>query len=160
MMKARKAEPNRKSVKAVPFGAGVRGRAITASDTGVRRTRVPAAAPDRSAGVPATRGETIGVRELRDSLSEQLRSVRVGRTLTVTDHGEPIAMIVPYGLPSGVIRLLSEGRATWSGRKVRITPPKYENTGQSLSDLVIQMREEHERELNEAIRAAPEDLRR
>lgn len=100
------------------------------------------------------------MRELRDSFSERLRSVRAGKTLTVTDHGEPVAMLIPYGLPAGVIRMLSEGRATWSGRKVRITPPKYENTGQSLSDLVIQMREEHERELDEAIRAAPEDVRR
>ncbi len=163
MVKARKVEPNRNGVTTAASASVARhGSATAASEAGVHRTRVPAAAPDRGAGAgaPAERHETIGVRELRDSFSERLRSVRAGKTLTVTDHGEPVAMLIPYGLPAGVIRMLSEGRATWSGRKVRITPPKYENTGQSLSDLVIQMREEHERELDEAIRAAPEDVRR
>ncbi|MDO8563164.1 MAG: type II toxin-antitoxin system prevent-host-death family antitoxin [Candidatus Limnocylindria bacterium] len=159
----RKSQPKIKSVKAGAPVTGVRrAPATAASGAGVHWTRVSAAAPEAvgASAPPAMRGETIGVRQLRDSLSEQLRSVRVGRTLTVTDHGEPIAMLVPYGLPAGVIRVLSEGRATWNGSKVRVTPPKYENTGQPLSELVIEMREEHEREFDEAIRAAPEDLRR
>ncbi|WP_194831905.1 type II toxin-antitoxin system Phd/YefM family antitoxin [Nocardia sp. XZ_19_369] len=39
----------------------------------------------------------VGVRELRDSLSSYLAEVRAGRTVTVTDHGQPIARIVPNG---------------------------------------------------------------
>ena len=37
----------------------------------------------------------IGVRELREGLSRALRRVRAGETLEVTDHGRPVARIVP-----------------------------------------------------------------
>ena len=37
----------------------------------------------------------IGIRELRDGLSKHLAVVRSGRTVTVTDHGRPVARIVP-----------------------------------------------------------------
>ena len=147
MMKSRKAEPRNVGVKTTAPAAAGRRRATPVGP--------PKVDPVSSAD---PRRPTIGVRELRDSLSEQLRGVRVGRTLTVTDHGEPIAMLVPYGLPAGAIRMLSEGRATWNGSKMHITPPKYRNTGQPLSALVIQMREEHERELDRAIRATAVDL--
>ena len=34
---------------------------------------------------------SVGIRELRDTLSRQLDRVREGHTITVTDHGKPIA---------------------------------------------------------------------
>lgn len=37
----------------------------------------------------------IGVRELREGLSKVLRRVRAGETLEITDHGRPVARIVP-----------------------------------------------------------------
>jgi prevent-host-death family protein len=37
----------------------------------------------------------IGIRQLRDELSRRLNEVREGRTITVTQHGRPIARIVP-----------------------------------------------------------------
>lgn len=37
----------------------------------------------------------IGIRELRDGLSRYLAEVRAGRVVTITDHGQPIARIVP-----------------------------------------------------------------
>jgi prevent-host-death family protein len=45
-------------------------------------------------------GHSIGIRELRDSLSRHLAEVRDGRTITVTDHGRVIAHIVPADRPS------------------------------------------------------------
>ena len=154
IVKTRKAEPKKKSVK------------TAASGTGVRRRPATAAVPDRGV-MPATRQETtrqetIGVRELRDSFSERLRSVRAGKTLTVTDHGEPVAMLIPYGLPAGILRMLSEGTLTWSGSKHYPPPlPPYVPTGgKTLTDIVLEMREEHERELDIAIRSSAEDLRR
>ena len=33
----------------------------------------------------------VGVRELRDGLSRHLATVREGHTITVTDHGRPVA---------------------------------------------------------------------
>lgn len=39
---------------------------------------------------------SIGIRELRDRLSHYLREVeRTGEPITVTDHGRPIAELVP-----------------------------------------------------------------
>lgn len=42
----------------------------------------------------------IGIRELRDGLSRYLAEVRAGRVVTITDHGQPIARIVPVGRPT------------------------------------------------------------
>lgn len=52
----------------------------------------------------------VGVRELRDQLSRHLAEVREGRTLTVTDHGRPIARIVPVQRPTKLEQLRVEGR--------------------------------------------------
>ena len=38
----------------------------------------------------------VGIAELKARLSEHLRSVRNGRTLTVLDRDTPIARIIPY----------------------------------------------------------------
>ncbi|MDX6294503.1 MAG: hypothetical protein QOH50_3578, partial [Kribbellaceae bacterium] len=43
---------------------------------------------------------SIGIRELRDGLSRHLAEVRAGHTITITDHGRPIARIVPIDQPS------------------------------------------------------------
>ena len=37
----------------------------------------------------------MGVRELRDHLSAYLERVKAGEAITVTEHGRPIATIVP-----------------------------------------------------------------
>lgn len=54
----------------------------------------------------------VGVRELRDGLSRYLAEVRGGETITVTEHGRPIARIVPVGAPTAYERLVAEGRIT------------------------------------------------
>lgn len=51
----------------------------------------------------------VGVRQLRDALSRHLVSVQEGRTLTVTDHGRPIARIIPVS-PTRLEVLQAEGR--------------------------------------------------
>ena len=38
----------------------------------------------------------VGIAELKSRLSEHLRKVRGGRTITVMDRDTPIARIVPY----------------------------------------------------------------
>ena len=40
--------------------------------------------------------KSVQISELRTRLSEYLRQVRLGRTLTVMDRDTPIARIVPY----------------------------------------------------------------
>ena len=39
--------------------------------------------------------KTVGVADLKARLSEHLRSVRKGRTLTVVDRNTPIAQLIP-----------------------------------------------------------------
>lgn len=48
----------------------------------------------------------VGIADLKARLSEHLRSVRRGSTLTVLDRNTPIARIVPYAAPPLEIRKL------------------------------------------------------
>ena len=64
----------------------------------------------------------VGVKELRDSLSRHLAEVRAGRTVTVTDHGRPIARIVPIGQPNMLEQLVAEGRVQKAHRRKRSAP--------------------------------------
>lgn len=64
----------------------------------------------------------VGVRELKNSLSRYLRRIREGETVVVTDRGEPIARIIPVGVPDGIAGLLAQGRITWSGET--FVPPR------------------------------------
>lgn len=77
----------------------------------------------------------VGIRELRDGLSRHLADVRAGRTVTVTDHGRPVARIVPVGVPNAFERLVSEGRVKVAGTK-KTRAPKPINTGSTVSDLI------------------------
>lgn len=98
--------------------------------------------------------DSVGVRELKASLSGYLRRVREGESLTVTDHGEPVARIIPAGMPAGLERLMSQSWFKWSGRKPELVDPPLKLTpGPSASDMVIQMRQERDDILFEA--AAP-----
>lgn len=54
----------------------------------------------------------VGIRELRDGLSRHLRMVENGGTVTVTDHGRPVARIVPIDRSSKLDDLIASGRAT------------------------------------------------
>lgn len=58
-----------------------------------------------------TMSNTVGIRELRQQASAVLRRVVAGEAIEVTEHGHPIARIVP--LRPGVLdQLVLEGRAT------------------------------------------------
>jgi antitoxin (DNA-binding transcriptional repressor) of toxin-antitoxin stability system len=61
----------------------------------------------------------VRIAELKSRLSEHLRSVRKGRTLTVLDRDTPVARIVPY-----VAEALEVRRATRRLRDLkRPSPP-------------------------------------
>lgn len=81
----------------------------------------------------------VGIRELRDSLSRHLAIVRDGHTVTVTDHGRPIARIVPVGVPTKLEQLIADGKVTPATRPKgkRRAPIK---TARTVSDLVDQQR--------------------
>ncbi|GDY34035.1 type II toxin-antitoxin system Phd/YefM family antitoxin [Gandjariella thermophila] len=83
--------------------------------------------------------EVVGIRALRDGLSRHLAAVREGHTLTVTDHGQVIARIVPAGRPSALERLIAEGRVTPARRRKRPAPEPVKASG-IVSDLVADQR--------------------
>ncbi len=62
---------------------------------------------------------TVGIRELKNSLSEYLRRVRSGESVLVTDRGEIVAELAPPGrdsadpsVPPGLSALVRRGLAT------------------------------------------------
>lgn len=81
----------------------------------------------------------VGVRELRDQLSRHLAEVRQGRTVTVTDHGRPIARIVPVHGPTKLEQLRAEGRIQRAPTRKRPAPAPLA-TGGTVSDLVGEQR--------------------
>lgn len=81
----------------------------------------------------------IGIRELRDGLSRYLAEVRRGVTVTVTDHGRPIARIGPVGQLTRLEQLRAEGRVRPATRRRRPAPDPVEGSG-SVSDLVDDQR--------------------
>ena len=81
----------------------------------------------------------IGVRELRDQLSRHLAEVREGRTVTVTDHGRPIARIVPVHQPTKLEQLRSEGRIQRARTRKQPAPAPMATDG-TVSDLISEQR--------------------
>lgn len=82
---------------------------------------------------------TIGVRDLRDSLSRHLAEVRAGNEITVTDHGRPVARIVPIGAESGLEALIRAGIVTLPKGPRRPLPAPIKASG-TVSDLVEEQR--------------------
>ena len=81
----------------------------------------------------------VGVRALRDGLSKHLAEVRRGKTVTVTDHGEVIARIVPAGAPTALERMIAAGRVQPAGQTKRPAPQPVRTRG-TVSDLVDEQR--------------------
>jgi prevent-host-death family protein len=91
----------------------------------------------------ATHAKTIGVRELKNKLSATLKRVREGSTVTVTDRGQPVALIVPVRavVDDDVLRqLVATGRLSYDGGKPEGSPRPRPVQGQPVSDAVIEDR--------------------
>lgn len=79
----------------------------------------------------------VGIRELRDHLSKYVERVRSGEEITVTDHGSPVAKLVPIGEQSTFDRLVAEGVITPASKpKTPLVGPAIRTKG-TVSDLVI-----------------------
>lgn len=87
----------------------------------------------------------IGVRDLKASLSEVLRSVGRGQQVRVTMRGEPIADIVPAGTPRGDERLkqlIADGRIAAPTRSLPGSAPPLAKARASASALVLAERDD------------------
>ena len=81
----------------------------------------------------------VGIKELRDGLSRHLAEVRSGATVTITDHGHPIARIIPVDRPSRFEQLINEGRITRAARGKLPSAEPLKSSG-TVSDLVAEQR--------------------
>jgi prevent-host-death family protein len=63
---------------------------------------------------------TVGVRQLKDHLSDYLRRAREGELVVISDRGKPIAELGPVERAGSIDRartLVRQGVARWSGGK-------------------------------------------
>lgn len=68
--------------------------------------------------------EEIGIRELREDLSKAIRRVRRGQVLEVTDHGQPVARIVPILPPIAALAdLIAAGKVRPPRSSGALPPP-------------------------------------
>jgi len=87
---------------------------------------------------------TIGVRELKQSLSETLRAVSRGEQVRVTLRGRPLADIVPAGAAPGgdrVRELVAQGRIVPPARARPAQAPSLADSRESASSLVLAERD-------------------
>ena len=92
----------------------------------------------------ATREKRVGIRELKSTLSECVREVKSGRTIVVTEHGQPVARIIPEGisLRERVEALRKAGAIAWNGRHLRPAKPVGKVRGaKTVADLIVENRE-------------------
>jgi prevent-host-death family protein len=87
---------------------------------------------------------TVGVRELRQNLSIYLDRVKKGEALTVTEHGEAVAILRPLPpAPSLLTRLVAEGRATGPRKAFRdVRRPLDMKLAKPLSEILDELRDE------------------
>ena len=92
----------------------------------------------------ATREKRVGIKELKSTLSKCVREVKSGRTIVVTEHGQPVARIIPEGisLRERVEALRKAGAIAWSGRRLRPAKPVGKVRGaNTVADLIVENRE-------------------
>jgi prevent-host-death family protein len=87
---------------------------------------------------------TVGVRELRQNLSIYLDRVKKGEALTVTEHGEAVAILRPLPLADSVLsRLVAEGRAAAPQKSLAdLRPPLAVKLAKPLTKILDDSREE------------------
>lgn len=64
----------------------------------------------------------VGIRQLRNHLSEYVRAVRDGDEITVTDHGRAVARLIPVDQPRLLDRLIDDGVVTPADSGERTLP--------------------------------------
>ena len=67
--------------------------------------------------------KSVKIAELKAKLSEHLREVRRGRSLTVVDRDTPIAKLIPYSSDGETLTVRKPLRRRPSLRRVPLPPP-------------------------------------
>jgi prevent-host-death family protein len=71
----------------------------------------------------------MGIRELRDTLTQTIRRVRNGESIEITHDGEPVAVLSPHR-PDHIAQLIAEGKLHPPRRpRTYPIPPPLKQTG-------------------------------
>lgn len=85
----------------------------------------------------------VGTRELKNKLSEYIRRVKKGQTVTVAERGSVVAQLIPprQTIEERVWAMVDAGLADWSGKKMKPYQPKIINrSGKLMSDIIMEDR--------------------
>jgi prevent-host-death family protein len=86
----------------------------------------------------------VGIRELKAKLSECVRAVKEGATVIVTEHGRPVARLVPEpdSLRARMLALARAGDIVWNGQPFKPAGPVARVRGsRTLADLIVEERD-------------------
>lgn len=81
----------------------------------------------------------VGIRELRDHLSQYIQQVEAGDEVVVTDRGRAVARVVPIKGIRAIDRLIAEGLVTPATSGKCRARPRTKTVG-TVSDLVADQR--------------------
>lgn len=87
---------------------------------------------------------TVGIRELKTHLSDYVRRVKAGATLTITERGKPVGRMVPVrpSLRDRLQELMDSNLMAWSGTTLGpVTPPARAHGSRTVADLLLEDRE-------------------
>ena len=88
--------------------------------------------------------QRVGVRQLKEHLSEYLARVKAGETLVITVRGKPVGRIVPEerSLEERLQAAVEAGLAEWSGETLPPQKPVGCATGdRTVADVVVENRQ-------------------
>jgi prevent-host-death family protein len=88
--------------------------------------------------------EQVGVRELRQNASALLDRVATGVTIRITNHGHPVARLVPIaGRPQGRAGLIASGELQpGRGNVLGVEPVQVPHGSPSTEELLASLRED------------------
>lgn len=86
---------------------------------------------------------SVGVRELKTHLSEYLRRVKAGQTITITEHGREVGRLIPVSKSAAerIEEMRRAGLAQWNGRKLPRSRPAARARGKkTVAELLLEDR--------------------
>jgi len=86
---------------------------------------------------------TVGIRELKNKLSRYLRDVRQGRSITITERGQSVAVLMPAGThPDAQLarELAQKGIGSWRGTKPKGASKRVTVKGKPVSQIILEER--------------------
>lgn len=85
----------------------------------------------------------VGVRELKNRLSHYLRDVKQGRSITITERGQSVAVLIPAeSRPDARLarELTQKGIGSWKGTKPKGASRRVAVKGKPVSQIVLEGR--------------------